>query len=285
MRIRTILLALFMICIARELHPQYDPDFYDNYTVIPGQPASAVIGLFKESQGFIWASYISGIYRYDGTGMKHYKRIPEDTNSLSDNLVRSFLFEDSLNRIWVSNFSNNIDIINTKTGKIRQLSFDHSEFNFNNVAGLFGGCQDANGNIIGNAQDRILAYFDLGKKKLYSILIDPDHPDSSINKVTEVYKDRTGRIWIGTQSGLFIFNAADKSFIRPLITGDGSEALNNAFILEMIQDAEGTFWIGTGNGLFKFDTLENTISHYRHKPEDPNMLSHDVIRRLHEYPP
>ena len=285
MRVRVILLVVFMVLLTGEIHPQYDPDFYDNYMVIPNQPASAVIGLFKDSQGFIWASYISGIYKFDGIGIKHYKRIPGDTNSLSDNLVRSFLFEDSLHRIWISNFSNNIDILDNNTGKVRQVVFDKSEFNHNSVAGVFGGCQDENGNIIGNALDGVLAYFDFQNKKLSSIFIDPDHPDSSINKVTEVYKDKKGTIWIGTWSGLFIFNAADRSFMRPLFPEGGSEALNNAFILEMMQDAEGTYWIGTGDGLFKYDALGNYISHYRHNPENTNTLSHDVIRRLHEYPP
>ncbi len=285
MRIRAILVSAILLSLAGTVFPQERPDFYDNYTVIPNQPATAVIGLFKDSQGFIWASYISGIYRYDGVGMKHYKRIPGDTASLSDNLVRSFLFEDSLNRIWVSNFSNNIDIIEKNTGKVRQLVFDQSEFNFNSVAGLKGGCLDANGNIIGYALDGILAYFDLKQKKLTSILIDPVHPDSSINKVTKVYKDRDGNIWIGTWSGLFIYKEPENSFKRPDLPGQGADLLNDAFITDIFQDDDGVYWYATSSGLFKSAPGKDTIIHYHHIEGDAKSISHNIIVRLHEYPP
>ena len=95
MRISLILIVFSILSIHIPVHGQYDPDFFDNYTVVPGQPTLPAVGVFKDSQGFIWGCYIGGLYRFDGIRMKQYTRIPGDSTSLSDNLVRTILFEDT----------------------------------------------------------------------------------------------------------------------------------------------------------------------------------------------
>jgi signal transduction histidine kinase/DNA-binding response OmpR family regulator/ligand-binding sensor domain-containing protein len=281
MKIRIILIIFCLKLLNFSTYGQYDPDFFDNYTVIQGQPAFPALGVFKDSQGFIWGLYLSGVYRYDGTGMKHYAHIPGDSTSLSDNLARSILFEDSLNRLWISNFSNNIDILDKNTGKVTRIIPDKTELRDKVFVGLRGGCFDAEGNIIGNALTGYLVKYDLAKNTVKTLLIVPENPDSSVNRVSKVFKDRDNNIWITTGSGLFLYNAHDNSFSRPDFPEDGADLLTKYFISDMIHDSLGFFWISTGNSLLKYDPVKFTIDHF-------DLMECGVktdIRGIHEYPP
>jgi hypothetical protein len=194
MRIKLILFVFSFLILCGQPKAQFNPEFYDNYTVVPGQPSMPAVGVFKDSQGFIWGLYIGGLYRFDGISMKHYKRIPGDTNSLSDNLNRTILFEDSLNRLWISNFSNDIDILEKHTDKITHIKPDKAGIKNKKFGGLMGGCLDARGNVIGYALGSYLVKYDLNRNTVKTVLISPEHADSSINKVTKIFKDRDNNI-------------------------------------------------------------------------------------------
>jgi ligand-binding sensor domain-containing protein len=48
----------------------------------------------------------------------------------------------------------------------------------------------------------------------------------------------------------------------------------------MLQDQRGVMWFGTGEGLNKYDGYTFTI--YKHEPGNPNSLSSNAIRAMHE---
>jgi ligand-binding sensor domain-containing protein len=285
MRIKLILFIFSFLFLCSQPKAQFNPEFFDNYTVVPDQPSLPAMGIFKDSQGFIWGLYIGGLYRFDGISMKHFTRIPGDTNSLSDNLNRTILFEDSLNRLWISNFSNDIDILDKHTEKITHIKLDKTEIKNKQFGGLMGGCLDAQGNVLGYALGGYLVKYYLTKNTVETILVSPEHADSSINKVNMIFKDRDNVIWIGTSSGLVLYHAEDNSFSRPVLPELGSDLLNNSYIIDMMQDIHGTYWISNGNGLFKYDHTAFTITHFNHKENDPESISHDIIQHIHEYPP
>jgi signal transduction histidine kinase/ligand-binding sensor domain-containing protein/CheY-like chemotaxis protein/AraC-like DNA-binding protein len=285
MRIRLILITIFFIWYIIPTHGQYDHDVFDNYSVVPGQPSLPAVGVFKDSQGFIWSLHIGGLYRFDGINMKVYSRNPYDSTSLSNNLVRTILFEDSLNRLWISNFSNNIDILDKNTDKINHIVPEKTSIENKKFGGLQEGCQDARGNVIGVALGYYLVKYDMSKNIAETILISPEYPDSSINKVTTLFKDRDNNIWIGTWRGLMRYHDEDGSFSRPALPEQGSDLLNGFFITDMIQDDNGIYWIGTRNGLFKYDPKAFSIRHFVHLENNPESISHNLVRQIHEYPP
>jgi ligand-binding sensor domain-containing protein len=53
--------------------------------------------------------------------------------------------------------------------------------------------------------------------------------------------------------------------------------------LSIYEDKSGFLWIGTnGSGINKFNTKEESFIHYSNNPEDPNSLSHNIVRVFYE---
>jgi streptogramin lyase len=57
------------------------------------------------------------------------------------------------------------------------------------------------------------------------------------------------------------------------------EGLSELQIYAISQDSQGFLWIGTQDGLNRYDG--HTFTVYRHDPDDPLSLSHDLVRAIH----
>ncbi len=75
-------------------------------------------------------------------------------------------------------------------------------------------------------------------------------PESADNRVETLMQDRAGRLWAGTNQGLFISQYSDDraSFRRVNLTTAGLESSAYA-IAALLEDRQGTLWIGGGPGL------------------------------------
>ncbi len=56
--------------------------------------------VYKDSRGFIWASSLEGLNRFDGVEVKVYKRHPQNPNTLAGNLISSDFYEDEAGNLW-----------------------------------------------------------------------------------------------------------------------------------------------------------------------------------------
>lgn len=73
-----------------------------------------------------------------------------------------------------------------------------------------------------------------------------------------LYEDKSGKIWIGTSSGLYVFNKKGES-IKSYSIKDG---LPNDVICGIQEDENGNIWISTYLGISKFDISENRFINY-----------------------
>lgn len=75
----------------------------------------------------------------------------------------------------------------------------------------------------------------------------------SDNRVTCIYKDRTGYMWIGTENGLNRFDGSRFTVYAP-----GNGDLAHAHINSIQQDQAGRYWVATQNGLHRIDPAVDT---------------------------
>ena len=73
-----------------------------------------------------------------------------------------------------------------------------------------------------------------------------------------LYEDKSGKIWIGSSEGLYVFNKKDESLKR-YTTRDG---LPNDVICGIREDENGNIWISTYLGISKLYVSENTFVNY-----------------------
>ena len=88
---------------------------------------------------------------------------------------------------------------------------------------------------------------------------DPDNLNSlSSNFVNCIYQDKKGRIWVGTQNGLNLYNKTDSTFTA-FFTKNG---LSSNEIYGILEDENGNLWISTSFGLNKFTPETKTFKTY-----------------------
>ncbi len=66
-----------------------------------GLPATTVVGLARDRDGYLWAATWDGLARYDGVGFRVWQHDPDDPASLPANLLQ-VLHLDARDRLWMS---------------------------------------------------------------------------------------------------------------------------------------------------------------------------------------
>ncbi|MGC4232312.1 MAG: two-component regulator propeller domain-containing protein, partial [Niabella sp.] len=77
----------------------------------------------------------------------------------------------------------------------------------------------------------------------------------SDNRVTCVFKDKTGYVWVGTKNGLNRFDGHSFLIYRP---GRQKNTLSGSIINDIKQDRYGHLWVATQNGLNRIDMVSDT---------------------------
>lgn len=90
------------------------------------------------------------------------------------------------------------------------------------------------------------------------------------------YEDRDGFIWFSTAAGLFRYDGHE---LFPLVSDPVNlNSLSSSRIRQTLQDETGVFWITTRDGgLNSYDPGTGKFRHFRHRVNDPESLSTDVL--------
>ncbi|MBP7511557.1 MAG: hypothetical protein KA981_06485, partial [Bacteroidia bacterium] len=105
---RFFILFLFFINISNGF--AQDP-FYQILDKKDGLPSNTVYDIIQDRKGFIWVAHDEGLSRFDGFHFKNYESITQTSKA------GSCIIEDSLGRIWYSNFDGYIYYIENDSMK------------------------------------------------------------------------------------------------------------------------------------------------------------------------
>lgn len=182
-------------------------DFLKNYlTVDDGLSQNEVTSIIQDNEGFIWFGTRVGLNRYDGYNFLVYDQIPGDSSSLVNSSIER-IYKDSKGIIWIGTKSNGISRFNPVTGKFLNIPFkratDESVLPDKRITCF---CEDRNGEMwIGTWNGGLLKYnSETGLGKTYNLA-------ANINVIIQ---SSDGIIWVGTNDGLFEYDAVGDSFKR-----------------------------------------------------------------------
>jgi ligand-binding sensor domain-containing protein/two-component sensor histidine kinase len=184
------------------------------YTSADGLGQNRVKRIVRDSRGFLWFCTADGLSRFDG-----YRFTTYDTSQ--------GLPYPSIN-----------DLLETRQGVYWLASNGGGVFRFN----LSEGAQSGGGEASANAKEtearsRFVVY-KLG-----------DTPRT--NRPNRLFEDAAGRIWAGTDDGLFVFDeaAGTDAFQRVEFEGVRPDAVMPVWALA--EDDERTLWVATSSGLWR----------------------------------
>jgi len=226
-----------------------------------------VLSLFEDNSGLIWIGTAEeGLYVFnrERSKFKHFMHDPFLSESLSYNTVRS-IFQEKDGTLWIGTLGGGLNKLSSGGNKFihyRNDPLDKNSLSDNTVSAIY---KDRNGYLwIGTwngGLDRSIYPFHKSDSfrplfRNYKNL--PDNPNSlSSNLVQAIFEDSDGIIWIGTGTGLNIYDERKDNFIRLFNDPNDPTSLSNNQVQScIIEDRDGNLWIGTWGGLSKL-TKEN----------------------------
>ena len=129
-----------------------------------------------------------------------------------------------------------------------------------------------------------LVRFDARTRQFVRYPHDPRDPNSlSGTRITSVFADRSGMIWVGTwDDGLNMFNPGAVNFSHLRHDPEDAQSLAPGRVLALYEDREGTLWVAThassaragraGRYVTQFDAVTGRVTRHEHDPNNPATL-------------
>lgn len=259
-----------------------------SFTNVDGMGAgdvNFVHDILVASDGRVWVGAENGVHISDPSGITRLVHTADISNPISDNAVFC-LTEDIDGGVWIGTYFGGVNYYSPYSslfqrfvpvpGENRLRGKNISEFCLAGDGSIWIGTEDAGlhrfypdegrfesgflpaGNIhalkiidnklwVGSYGQGLFVLSQNGRNyRRYSLDSEGGGPGG--NSAYSIFKDLSGTIWIGTERGLFQYNASADRFYRV------AEDLIYSHVNDILQDFSGRLWFATmGQGVFRLD--------------------------------
>ena len=215
------------------------------------QVLNVVLDIYENKDGLIWLATSDGVQIYNPST----KAVTRIDNILGEAIglhpwVNS-IDEDSHGLLWISSMGGLVRL-DRQTGIVK--SFKHSDKDSTSLttSDATGWLEDKEGNIwISTWRNRGLNKLKKGDSTFKHYL--------SIYRVTGLSSTSSGRVWAGTDNGLFWYDQLADRFV--MFKGPQSE-LENTGIKSMVEDDHRNLWLTTASTIYRIDSAGNQLISY-----------------------
>lgn len=221
---------------------------FRSLTVNDGFSRNSIFEIFQDKAGFIWFGSWDGVYRYDGSQLKHiYRTHKKDSKSRQ---IITEILEDDQNHIWIGT-SQGIAVWDAENEKLIPFS-DIVNTGATTSRAIKSLCKDQKGHIW------ILSHSDL------YVFDQHDHSltnvtylyKENISKANRVYVDLNNNIWLTTDCcGIFKIKESSAQAGKPaqqkwkLVEEPLFKKYKRTNVQEMFQDSNHNYWLGISRGI------------------------------------
>lgn len=230
---------------------------------------NAIYSLCCDRENGMWiGSYFGGVNYYPRQWTYFEKFYPRDDLNYFGRRVRE-ICEGNDGTLWIGTEDKGLFNYNPETGKIEP--FRHPAI-YQNVHGL---CLDGDDLWVGtfsgglnrvNLRTRQVKHYAKGESE-HSMIA---------NDAFTICRTAAGDVWVGTTSGLLMYNRATDDFTR-------IPQLKNMFVYHMLEDFNGNLWIATfANGVFCYNVRNQEWRNYLCNDNDSTSLSYNKVISIFE---
>ena len=214
--------------------------------------------IYKDSRGFMWFATGGGFQRFDGYELKLFDNIMCDTNLVCVDKFCTSLLEDTVGSIWIGTLKNGLINYSMTTGDYKY--YRPEKDNPGSIGCPYIGklYKDRSGNIWVGTHTDCLYRFDRNNETFENFRPRESESNPQCNIVLSMTEDHTGRFWIGTGGGLFLFDPFDKNFTLMKPDFYIPEPLDRYWCIT--QDEGGKMWFGTSWGVITYEAGINNWS-------------------------
>ncbi|MFC0250830.1 hybrid sensor histidine kinase/response regulator [Massilia consociata] len=247
------------------------------FSTADGIVPSWITTLYRDAANEIWVgTHDNGLYRWRGAAdrFESHRHAVTDRHSLGDNQV-SALYRDRLGTFWAGTWHAGVSRVDLGSGgftRIVRRDFSPDTLADNKARALL-----ADGSKLWVGTATALNHIDPATGATTVYRHDPHDPNSLIDTlVGALARDRQGRLWIGSRTGITSFDPRARRFVRQTLPGDADA--NN--VRALMAGSDGGIWIATRGGLHRLDPDTRKVESYRHAPAKSASLADDVIRPM-----
>jgi len=219
-----------------------------------------VLAIKLDHAGGLWIGYWNGgLDRYDLTTkkFKHYSFDPKNSRSLSDDNI-FYIFEDRKKNLWVGTYGNGLNRYNPGTDDFTRYVHDPQNPSSIALSDIMHISEDHTGKLWIATETAGVDVFDPETETFAHYRANPGNGGLSANNVFSCYDYSNHRMWLGTGTGLNLFDPATgkcKVYRR-------KDGLPNETIVGILEDSKHELWLSTNEGLSRFNPAENTFKNY-----------------------
>ena len=266
---------------------------FDQITTENGLPQEHVFAVLEDKKGFLWLGMESGLARYDGYSFKTYTHDPEDSTSISSNIIRA-IFQDEQGYLWIGTDGGGVSRYNPRNEQF--TNFKHEPDNPNSLSGnrVYGVAADKNGAIwvatLTSGLNRIVfeeeenSGCDSWACFTHFRYSPNDSTSLADDNIWTMIIDRQNRLWAGTVSAgldmLDLNREGDGNGVFKHFQNSASApfSISSNSVKSIYEDREGVLWVGTEfKGLNRFDAENGKFDSWQFDQKDPQSLSHNHV--------
>lgn len=216
-----------------------------------------MITAFYDPQGILWIGTDGGGAIWSDLREQFYKRYYQDRH----NEICSIVADDE-GYVWLTTFHRSILRSRTPYHTDEELDFipaGNSESQKRHT--VLSSCKDAEGDLwFGNA-DGTLTHYEAKTKRFQIVKLTDSAGHANNGSVWSLLADSQGRVWAGTQSGLFVLKPGSHSFQSIDFKDKNGDTIPPLYIRALAETPDHHLWLGTVNGLYRYsgngDRLDN----------------------------
>ena len=271
--------AVFLIVVGLAVAGQGQPAHinFTSLTSKEGLLSNTVNAILKDRYGLMWFATDDGLNKFDGTNFTVYRHIPGDSTSLRANEILA-LYEDSRG-LWIGTSGGAISLYDRKKDRFLQFPLAGDASGLVPNAVIRGICSDGQGKIW-IAQFEAPYILDPVSGKLEKLELGYPAGTAPGISLECVFADSRGRMWVGTDGGLFLYQADTHTFRRFRHNPSQKGSLINDDVKVLAEDRSGQIWVGTTQGLCVMRPDEGDFVAYRDMDADNKVLGEMAINAI-----
>lgn len=246
----SIIFALVNVVAFSQLVVEDDPYVeFDNLNVKSGLSNNYILDIFQDTDGYLWIATRYGLNRYDGYDFKVFKNIPEDSASITSDIITS-IAGDGLNNLWfgTKHGLNKYDRQNDCFYNYTNPGMDSIIFKDEYIHAIL--CDSSNILWVENTKGELIKLKPDKEPKIYK-----HRPPTMVN--TYFYHtivQNQNQLWLGGRyMGLIRFDIEKETFYQIQTNPDDTAKKRDDDVGVYFSDWQGTFWVGGTDGLYTFE--------------------------------
>jgi len=303
--------------IAQVTQPSLEHIRFQYLTTNEGLAQNTVDDIIKDQQGFMWFGTWNGLCRYDGYTFKTYQK-DQEPFGLRDNFIQT-LCEDSLGNLWVGT-RRGLVCFDLSTELFKPTVLDEHVGNFSIthllldqdhrlwVATQNNGLWLVSKNEMGEWRSAKIDGGLLPDRHINHLVLLPDRHllvgtasgiamlelDNIDNRpkwnhlrqelagenVKTLFRDSKGKIWLGTDAGLYLFHPSQGELRYFGAQNDDPFDLNHLSVTAIAEDNNGTIIVGTLGGLNYYHPQSKNFMLLNTSPNGNESLNNPFVNSM-----